>query len=118
MGFIVEGEVAPGYESVKDLFIAKYEIGCEENSQLCAYVQGKKVVDLWGRVDKDNSFDGDSLINVFSSTKSVTAIIMAMAADRGWIQYSDQIQKHWPEWGNNGKEEITIEDLMKHEAGM
>jgi len=116
--YIVEGEVAPGYESVKDLFISKFEIGCEENSQLCVYVKGEKVIDLWGRVDKQNKFDGDSLVNVFSSTKSVTAICMGMAYERGWLNYQDKICKHWPEFAQKGKEEIRIVDLLKHEAGM
>jgi len=116
--YIVEGEVSPGYESVKDLFISKFDLGSEENSQLCIYVKGEKVVDLWGRIDKTNDFNGDSLINVFSSTKSVTAIVMGMAYERGWFKYSDKIGQHWPEFATKGKEEITIADLMRHEAGM
>ena len=116
--FIIEGTVAPGYESLRQMFETNYELGCEENSQLCIYVGEEKVVDLWGKVDKQSKFDGDSLINVFSSTKSVTAIMMAMAKDRGWLDYSDKIATHWPEFGQEGKEDITVADLMRHEAGL
>jgi len=116
--FILEGHVSSGFEPVRDLFRKKYELGCEENSQLCVYVNGKKVVDLWGRLDKTNGFDGDSLTTVFSNTKTLTSIMMAIAVDKGWIKYEDKICKHWPEFGQNGKEEITIEDLLKHEAGL
>jgi len=115
--YIIEGTVAEGYESLKRMFKANYELGCEENSQLCIYVGEQKVVDLWGRVEKDSKFDADSLINVFSSTKSITAIMMAMAKDRGWLDYSDKISRHWPEFAQEGKGDITIADLMKHEAG-
>lgn len=67
--YIIEGTVAPGYESVKKIFEANFSRGADENSQLCVYVGEEKVVDLWGRVDSDNGFNADSLINVFSSTK-------------------------------------------------
>jgi len=116
--FIIEGHVSAGYERVKDLFKKKYELGCEENSQLCVYVDGEKVIDLWGRLDKSNGYNGDSLTTVYSNTKTLTAIMMAIAVDKGWIQYQDKIAKHWPEFGQNGKENITIEDLMKHEGGL
>jgi len=66
----------------------------------------------------NSGFDADSLTNVFSSTKSLTAIMMAMAKDRGLLDYSDKIIKHWPKFGQEGKEDITIADLMRHECGL
>jgi len=115
---VIEGSVAPGYESVKKIFEANFDRGAEENSQLCVYVGEEKVVDLVGRVDPDNGFNADSLINVFSSTKSLTAIMIAMAKDNGLLDYGDKISKHWPEFGEEGKEDITVADLMRHEAGL
>ena len=76
------------------------------------------MVDIWGRVDPDNGFNGDSLTNVYSSTKSITSIMMAMAQERGLLDYGDKIAKHWPEFGQAGKEDITIADLMRHEGGL
>ena len=116
--YTVRGFVASGYESVRAIFEENYQLGSEEHSQLCVYVEGEKVVDLWGKFQQNSAFDGDSLINVFSSTKSITSIVMAMAKDKGWLDYSDKITKHWPEFGVAGKEEITIVDLMRHEAGL
>ena len=66
----------------------------------------------------DTSYTGDTLTNVFSSTKSLTAISMAMLYDKGLIRYTDKIVKYWPEFAENGKEETTIADLMRHEAGL
>ena len=77
------------------------------------------MVDLWGSAGAStNNFDGDTLTNVFSSTKSVTAIAMAMAVDRGWLAYNDPIAKHWPEFAQKGKDGVTVADLMRHESGL
>ena len=91
----------------------------DEYSQLCVYVHGVKVVDLWGSIDPDNQdFNADSLLSVFSNTKTVTAIVMAMAVDRGWLAYNDPIAKHWPEFAQKGKDGVTVADLMRHESGL
>jgi len=113
----VEGTVAPGYESVKEIFEENFRAGLEDNAQLCVYVGEELVVDLWG-YSSDQAYNGDTLTNVFSSTKSLTAISMAMLFDQGLIKYSDKITKYWPEFGENGKEETTVADLMRHEAGL
>ena len=113
----IAGTVAPGYESVKKMFEENFIAGREDNAQLCVYVGEELVVDLWG-YSSDKNYDGDTLTNVFSSTKSLTSICMAMMLDQGLIKYSDKIIKHWPEFGQNGKDEVTIADLMRHEAGL
>ena len=93
----VEGTVDPGYESVKEMFEANFKAGREDNAQLCVYVGDELVVDLWG-YSSDQAYNGDTLTNVFSSTKSLTAISMAMLLDQGLIEYSDKITKYWPEY--------------------
>merc|ERR1711963_290719 len=113
----IEGTVAPGYESVRDKFEENFRTGRETSAQLCVYVGEEKVVDLWGSI-KDKDFSGDSITNVFSSTKSLAAIALASLVDRGLLNYSDKISKHWPEFGQNGKENVTVADLMRHEAGL
>ena len=83
--FQVSGRVAPGYETVRQMFEENFRSGSEENSQLCVYVEGEVVVDLWGSMaDTVQSFTAETVMNVFSSTKSLTAICMAMLVDRGW----------------------------------
>ena len=77
----VQGSVSPGYESVKELFESNFKRGAEESAQLCVYVGEEKVVDLWCSV-KDPGYTGDTLTNVFSSTKSLTAIAMASLVDK------------------------------------
>ena len=113
----VEGFVSPGYESVREMFERNFSRGAEESSQLCVYVGEEVVVDLWASTSH-SSYTGDTLTNVFSSTKSITAIAMAALVDLGLINYSDKISQHWPEFAENGKGDVTIADLMRHEAGL
>ena len=78
--------MAPGYESVRRMLEDNFKSGSEENSQLCVYVDGEVVVDLWGSTamaPSQNAFTADTVTNVFSSTKSLTAICIAMLVDRG-----------------------------------
>ena len=113
-----EGFVAPGFESVKAMFEKNFSRGAEESGQLCVYVGEEMVVDLWCSTNTDTNYTGDTLTNVFSSTKSLTAIAMAALVDKGLIKYSDKIASHWEEFGQNDKGELTIADLMRHEAGL
>jgi len=115
-GVKVQGKVAPGYESVKKIFQENFDTGREENAQLCVYVGEEVVVDLWGSSSPD--YTADTLTTVFSSTKSLTAIALAWLYDQGLLDYDAKIAEYWPQFGQNGKEDITVADLMRHEAGL
>ncbi len=114
----VFGQVDPKFASVQRLFERNLSILEERNVQLCVYVGGDKVVDLWGTAIGDAEFNADSLINVFSSGKSLEAIAIAYLVDQGQLNYSDKIVQHWPEFGQAGKQDLTVADLMRHEAGL
>ena len=114
----IEGSVAPGFESVQRLFEHNMHTMAEENSQLCIYHRGNKVVDLWASASHDSDFTADSLINIFSSGKSLEAIAMASLVGKGLLNYDAKITDYWPEFGANGKGEVTISELMRHEAGL
>ena len=112
----IEGSVAPGFESVKTLFEKEMKTKAEDKAQLCVYHQGKKVVDLWASKQKD--FSPDALITIFSSGKTLEAIALAHLVDKGLLDYNARIADYWPEFANNNKGNITIADLMRHEAGL
>ena len=114
----VHGEVARGFESVKDLYERETQTMAERNTQLCVYHRGEKVVDLWRSAVDDSTFSADSLVNVFSSGKNLEAIAIASLVDRGLLTYSDRIAQHWPEFAAQGKADLTVADLMRHEAGL
>ena len=112
---VVEGFVAPGYENVREMFERNFRRGADESSQLCVYVGDEVVVDLWTTRD---GFTAESLLNIFSSGKSITALAVAHLVGAGLVSYEDKISSHWPEFAENGKSEITIADLMRHESGL
>ncbi len=115
---IIDGEVAPGFEPVRQLYEHNMRTLTEANTQLCVYVDGKMVVDLWGSAVGDDAFSPDSLAGVFSSSKSFESIALAWLLDRGLIGYDHRITEYWPEFGGAGKENTTVADLMRHEAGL
>jgi len=115
----VHGVCEHGFEELQNLFSWHLESGKDENAQLCVYVDGACVVDLWGSSTTGNFTYGPDLLHmIFSSGKSVAAIVMAMQVDRGLISYTDEVSKHWPDFAKNGKSEITIADVLRHEAGL
>ncbi|PLW68165.1 serine hydrolase domain-containing protein [Pseudohalioglobus lutimaris] len=114
----IRGRVEPGFESVRQLFENQMRTMAERNVQLCAFYRGKKVVDLWASAIGDDTFTADSLVNVFSSGKSLEAIAIASLVSRGLVRYDAKITQYWPEFGANGKDGLTIADLMRHEAGL
>lgn len=114
----IQGTVAPGFESVKHLYAHNMHALAEKDTQLCIYHEDRKVVDLWATVEDDQDFSPDSLVNIFSSGKSLVAIAMASLVGKGLLSYDAKISEYWPEFGGNGKEELTVVELMRHEAGL
>jgi CubicO group peptidase (beta-lactamase class C family) len=114
----INGSVASGFEPIEKMFHQHMRTMAEKNTQLCIYHRGEKVVDLWASATGDDSFSADSLINVFSSGKSLEAIAIASLVSKGLLSYDAKITQYWPEFGASGKEGLTIADLMRHEAGL
>ena len=114
----IEGSVKPGFEGLRKTFQRRMASSKEISAQLCIYVGEECVVDLWSSVTDDPNFGPDSLVNVFSSGKSLESIAIAMLVDRGLIDYDDAISKHWPEFAKESKHGITLADLMRHESGL
>merc|ERR1711997_142944 len=114
----VEGVCEKQYEPVKEHLLEMLTKGKEENVQLCVYVNGNCVVELYGTAVGDSNYNHDKLQAIFSSGKSLEAIAMATLFDKGLFQYEDTIAKYWPEFAQNGKENVKICDVLRHEAGL
>jgi CubicO group peptidase (beta-lactamase class C family) len=120
----IHGVVAPGFERVRDAFAANFERAGdyqEVGAALAAYRHGKLVVDLWGGhadAAKTRPWTRETLINVWSATKGVTAAAMAVLVDRGLIAYEDRVSTVWPEFAGADKAETTLAQLMSHQAGL
>ncbi|MCE3289083.1 MAG: putative periplasmic esterase [Caulobacter sp.] len=120
----IAGTVAPGFEAVRDAFVANFHRdgpSREVGAALCVYHRGQQVVDLWGGhrdAARRTPWTADTLVNVWSTTKGVTAIALARLVDEGRIDYAAPVAHYWPEFAQNGKGEITVAQLLSHQAGL
>jgi CubicO group peptidase (beta-lactamase class C family) len=116
----VGGHVEPGFEAVRDAFANNFEEHGEVGASYAFYVDGSKVVDLWGGVRDDTgaAYDDDTLQVVFSSTKGATAACAHLLAQRGLLDVDAPVVTYWPEFGQAGKEHIPVRWLLSHQAGL
>lgn len=118
------GTVAPGFEEVREVFRKNYVDGWdnpEAGSAFSVYHKGEKVVDLWaGYADAEAKrlWREDTMSIIFSTTKGFTVACVAMLADRGLIDFTKPVAHYWPEFAQKGKEKITVQQLLEHEAGL
>ncbi len=94
--------------------------GPSRGGALSIYLRGEKVVDVWkGQCGRDGRpWERDTPCVAYSTTKGVIATAVHMLADRGLVDYDAPIARYWPAFGQNGKEAITVRDLLTHRAGM
>ena len=114
----VDGEVSPGFEAVSDLLDQVIRRG--GGAAISVYHRGRKVVDVWGgtRDEGGRPWESDTMAMSFSTTKGVMSTLIHQLADRGKLDYDDRVTKHWPEFGQGGKESITIRQVLSHRAGL
>ncbi len=117
----ISGHVEPGFETVREAFAENFARHHELGAACCVYHRGEKVVDLWGGIrDKTTRepWKEDTMVIVESATKGLAAMTMALAQSRGLFDYDDPISKYWPEFAQQGKDKITIRQLLAHQAGL
>ncbi len=117
----ISGFVKSGFEAVGEAFAENFEKRNELGAACCIYHRGEKVVDLWGGIRNEATgepWEEDTMVLVWSTTKGLSALAMALAHSRGLFDYDDPISKYWPEFAQQGKERITIRQLFAHQAGL
>jgi CubicO group peptidase (beta-lactamase class C family) len=120
MTLMIHGEVSSGFEPVRDIFKAFWD-DIEVGGSVCAYYKGEKVVDLWGghcAPDGAEEWAADTLVNVYSTTKGMGSLALAILADEGKIDYNEKVCTYWPEFGAAGKQSVTVAQLVSHQAGL
>lgn len=117
----ISGAVAPGFEPVREAFAANFAERGEVGAACAVYRRGEKVVDLWGGV-RDRAtlapWETDTLVLVFSTTKGLSAMAMAVAHARGFFDLDERVAAYWPEFAAAGKERVTVRQLLAHQAGL
>jgi CubicO group peptidase (beta-lactamase class C family) len=117
----VEGIVAPGFERVRDAFAGNLDEGAELGAGFAAVRDGETLVEIWGgHADRASAkpWARDTLVPVYSSTKGVSSIVMALLADLGQFTYDDEVAALWPAFGAHGKDKLTIAEALSHQAGV
>ena len=117
----VEGHVSRGFEAVREAFAENFARRGELGGACSVYRHGEKVVDLWGGIRNKQTgepWERDTMVVVHSATKGLAAMTLALAHSRGWLDYEERVATYWPEFARQGKEKITVRQLLAHQAGL
>jgi CubicO group peptidase (beta-lactamase class C family) len=118
---MTDGIVAPGFEPVREQFEANFARRGELGAAVSVYRHGEKVVDLWGGhrdARRREPWREDTLVMVYSTSKGLASMCVALAHSRGLLDFDDPVARHWPEFAAEGKEAVTIRQLLAHQAGL
>ncbi len=116
-----QGEVAPGFETVREAFAGNFTQHGEVGAACAVYYRGERVVDLWGGFadpETERPWKRDSLQLVFSATKGIVATCVLRLAERGEVDLNAPVARYWPEFAAEGKESIPVRWLLCHKAGI
>jgi CubicO group peptidase (beta-lactamase class C family) len=117
----VHGSCDDRFTSVKKAFADNFEAGLEVGASFAATVNGKTVIDVWGGyadADRTRAWQRDTIVNVFSMTKIMTALCAWILADRGLLDFDAPVARYWPEFAQNGKDKMPVRFLLSHQSGL
>ncbi len=118
---LVHGYVEPEFEEVRAEFVRNFLERGELGSSCALYHKGRLVVDLWGGYRDSKSqqpWEANTLVMVYSTTKGIAAMAMAVAHSKGLFKLDEPVATYWPEFAVAGKERITVRQLLAHQAGL
>lgn len=117
----IQGYCDPRFAEVQKAFKKNFDAGLEVGASFAATIGGKFVADIWaGYADEAQTrpWERDTIVNVFSTTKVMTAICMLMLVDRGLLDPDAPVAEYWPEFAQAGKEKVLVRYLMSHTSGV
>ena len=115
------GTCSGRFDSLRELFAAKLESGEDLGASVAVVIDGEMVVDLWGGwADETRTvpWTENTIANVFSSTKTMTALAALVLVDRGELDLDANVAKYWPEFAARGKENIKVRQVLSHTSGV
>jgi CubicO group peptidase (beta-lactamase class C family) len=118
---LIRGDVDEGYGPVADAFRRNFTERGEIGAACAVYRDGRLVVDLWGGYRDGHRrwpWERDTMVPVASTTKGVASLAMALAHSRGLLDHDAPVARYWPEFAANGKAEVTVRQLLSHQAGL
>lgn len=117
----VHGQADPRFAKLRDLVAANLESGEELGAAIAVDLDGETVVDLWGGhmdVARTREWERDTIVNVWSTTKEITALAMLTLVERGLVDVDAPVATYWPEFAANGKEGVLVRHVMAHTSGV
>jgi CubicO group peptidase (beta-lactamase class C family) len=106
---------------VKEVMAASLDSGADLGCSFCVTRNGETIVDIWGGYAdpaKTRPWAKDTIVNVYSTTKTMTALTALLIADRGELDFDAPVARYWPEFAANGKAGVKVSHLMSHSAGL
>jgi len=120
----IQGTCDDRFEQLRTTFESSLTSGLDVGASVAVTIGGELVVDLWGGTTdmasgaKDVPWERDTIINVYSTTKTQTALCVLMLADRGELDLDAPVATYWPEFAVNGKAGVLVRHVMSHNAGL
>lgn len=117
----IKGEVSTGFSRVEEVFYDNFRKRGEIGASCSVFIDNEKVVDLWGGfadAARRRPWDRNTKTLVFSSTKGMSSLAFATLHSKGLVDFDSPVALYWPEFAQNGKENITVRQLLAHEAGL
>ena len=121
MAVQINGWVADGFENVREAFEENFRERKEIGAACAVYHRGRPVVDLWGgwRDPKAGApWEEDTLVLVFSTTKGMASLAVAVAHSQSLFDYDEEVAAYWPEFADASKVHVTVRQLLSHQAGL
>ena len=117
----IHGHCDERFASLREEFERNFTERGDVGASFAATIEGEYVIDIWaGHRDgaKTLPWEEDTIVCVFSTSKTMTALSALILFDRGELSFDDPVTKYWPEYGQNGKEATEIRHFMGHTAGL
>lgn len=117
----IHGNCHDDFTAVREAFEANFTERRDLGASVAVSYQGEMVVDLWGG-HRDRAatqpWEQDTIVNVYSSTKTMAALCLLLLADRGEVDLHARVARYWPEFAQNGKEAVEVRHFLSHSAGL
>ncbi|MFT7245994.1 MAG: CubicO group peptidase (beta-lactamase class C family) [Candidatus Azotimanducaceae bacterium] len=116
----IAGTTSSRFDSVQQTFASLWD-GIEVGAALSVYWKGQPVINLWGGYtdrEQQHAWQENTLVNVYSATKGLATFAFALLVEDGKVCYEDKVADYWPEFAANGKDQVTVAQLLSHQAGV
>ncbi|MCU1475365.1 MAG: serine hydrolase [Subtercola sp.] len=117
----VHGTADARFDKVRSMLADNIDSGVEVGASIAVDLHGEMVADLWGGhadADRTKPWTSETIVNMWSCTKTVSALAALMLVDRGELDVYEPVATYWPEFAANGKEAIEVRHIMSHTSGV